>query len=63
MNCNPGISQVGFAVRGEWGNALRTTVNGTNTGTGSAGNTWEDKHTWVFFAVTYDGTDSIADLH
>lgn len=63
VNCNPGINAVGFAVRGEWGNGFRTSVNGTNTGTGSSGNTWEDKHTWVFFAVTYDGTQSIANLH
>jgi hypothetical protein len=61
--CPMGVSNSGFAVRGEWGNGFRTTVNGVNTGTGSSGNTWEDKHTWVFFGVTYDGTQTVANLH
>jgi hypothetical protein len=59
---SPGISTAGFAVRAENPNGLRVTVNGINTGVGSAGNTWTDEAKWVFFAVTYDGTQSVANI-
>ena len=61
--CTPGVGNSGFAVRGEWGNGFRTTVNGVNTGIGIAGNQWLDANTWVFFAVTYDGTEDITNLN
>ena len=59
---SPGISTAGFAVRAENPNGLRVTVNGINTGVGSAGNTWTDEAKWVFFAVTYDGTQSVGNI-
>ncbi|MCA9149432.1 MAG: hypothetical protein KDA92_09045 [Planctomycetales bacterium] len=59
----PGISNAGFAVRGENPNGLRTSVNGTNTQAGSSGvDEWLDSQTWVFFAVTYDGTSEADNL-
>jgi hypothetical protein len=52
----------GFAVRtGSGANAgrMRVTVNGFNAPE-LAG--WDDENTWVFFAITYDGTESTDNL-
>lgn len=57
-----GIGFEGFAVRGATANGFRTTVNGSNIALGDAAE-WPDVNTWVFFAVTYDGTGAVGNLN
>jgi autotransporter-associated beta strand protein len=50
----------GFAVRTGGGvNTMRVTLNGTNQ---PEPNLWTDIQKWVFFAVTYDGTQTTNNL-
>jgi hypothetical protein len=52
----PGLGTVGFGVRWHSADTLRTNINGSLlTGSGSG---WGLIDEWVFFAVTYDGTQT-----